>query len=108
VIRIDGNRIHDWSTFHDVFAQVFGFPSFYGRNMDAWIDCMSYLDEPSAGMSSIHVAAGEVLSLAVDNAASFKSRCPEQFQALVESAAFVNWRVMEKGGRPLIALGFHA
>jgi hypothetical protein len=108
VIRIDGNRIHDWSTFHDVFAQVLGFPSFYGRNMDAWIDCMSYLDEPSAGMSSIHVATGEVLSLAIDNAASFKSRCPEQFQALVESAAFVNWRVMEQGGRPLIALGFHA
>ena len=29
-----------------------GFPGFYDRNMNAWIDCMSYIDELGAGMNS--------------------------------------------------------
>ncbi len=35
-VRIDTNRIVDWNSFHDVFAEAFGFPDFYGRNMNAW------------------------------------------------------------------------
>jgi RNAse (barnase) inhibitor barstar len=53
VVRLDCDRITDWESFHAVFAEVFGFPSFYGRNMDAWIDCMSYLDKPEVGMSTV-------------------------------------------------------
>jgi len=51
VVRVDCDRITDWESFHSVFADVFGFPNFYGRNMNAWIDCMSYLDEPKAGIA---------------------------------------------------------
>ena len=46
VVRLDCDRITDWDSFHAVFAEVFGFPNFYGRNMNAWIDCMTYLDDP--------------------------------------------------------------
>ncbi|MFN7542324.1 MAG: barstar family protein [Acidobacteriota bacterium] len=35
VIKIPVDGITDWRTFHDVFQRTFGFPSFYGRNMDA-------------------------------------------------------------------------
>src|SRR5258706_471235 len=112
MIRIDASKISDSQSFHDVFAEAFGFPAFYGRNMDAWIDCLSYLDQPSAGMSTIHVAEGTVLPLVIDNAAQFKARCPGLFADLVECAAFVNWRVIERGGAftgtPLLALAFHA
>ncbi|WP_454835628.1 barstar family protein [Pseudomonas lini] len=52
MVQVDANLITDWQTFHSVFAQKFGFPGFYGRNMDAWVDCLSYLDDPSAEMSS--------------------------------------------------------
>ncbi len=45
VVRLDCDRITDWESFHSLFAEVFGFPDFYGRNMNAWIDCMSYLDD---------------------------------------------------------------
>ncbi|MDZ4753789.1 MAG: barstar family protein [Phycisphaerae bacterium] len=31
------------------FAETFGFPGFYGRNMNAWNDCMTFLDGPDAG-----------------------------------------------------------
>ncbi|WP_122763254.1 barstar family protein, partial [Pseudomonas viridiflava] len=81
--QVDANLISDWQTFHNVFAEQFGFPVFYGRNMDAWVDCLSYLDDPSAGLSSIRVQNGQTPSLVIDNAQSFKRRCPEQFKALV-------------------------
>jgi len=40
-VRVDATHIRDWDNFHDVFADAFGFPDFYGRNMDAWVDCMT-------------------------------------------------------------------
>jgi RNAse (barnase) inhibitor barstar len=112
MVRIDATRIVDWPSFHAVFAEAFGFPDFYGNNMNAWIDCLSYLDDPVAGMTSVHIGKGQVLALVVEHAADFKLRCPEQFSALVECAAFVNWRVMEQEGQfigvPLLALAMHA
>lgn len=106
MVQIDANLITDWQTFHDVFAEKFGFPSFYGRNMDAWVDCLSYLDDPSAEMSKLHIPCGQTLALLIDNAQCFKQRCPDQFEALVECAAFLNWRVVVAGGAPLLALAF--
>jgi RNAse (barnase) inhibitor barstar len=53
IVRIDTTKIRDWASFHEVFSEAFGFPDFYGRNMDAWIDCMTSLDDPAAGMSRI-------------------------------------------------------
>lgn len=58
VVRIDGDRIVDWPSFHGVFAEAFGFPDFYSQNMDAWIDCLGYLDEPEAGMTKVHAKPG--------------------------------------------------
>ncbi len=108
MIRIDGNSILDWPSFHSVFRTAFGFPDFYGCNMNAWIDCLSYIDDPSAGMTSVHTSPGVAFTLIIENAAELKRRCPEQFEALVECAAFVNWRTIEQGGSSLLALAFDA
>lgn len=108
VIRINSNLIIDEETFHSVFSEAFGFPNFYGRNMDAWIDCMGCLDEPAAEMSSVHVASGESLALVVGDASSFRSRCPLLYDELVECSAFVNWRCVEAGRPPLLALAMYA
>lgn len=107
MVQVDADLIRDWQTFHKVFAETFGFPGFYGGNMDAWVDCLSYLDDPSAGMSSVHVHSGQTLALVIENAESFKRRCPEQFEALVECAGFVNWRMVVAGGAALLALAFN-
>jgi len=107
VVKIDTGRITDWPTFHAVFAEMLGFPDFYGRNLDAWIDCMSYLDDPSAGMSSVHVAAGEVLVLQLDDVDGFSKRCPDQYQAIIESSAFVNWRRIDTGQAAVLTLSFY-
>lgn len=44
-VRLNTNQITDWASFHLVCKEAFGFPEFYGANMNAWIDCMSYLTE---------------------------------------------------------------
>ena len=96
-VRIDADHISDWPTFHAVFAKAFGFPQFYGKNMDAWIDCLTSLDYRAAEMTTVHVDPGGIVALIIDYAAGFKRRCPEQFDALVNCAAFVNWRRIEVG-----------
>lgn len=106
VVKIDGTRIYDWQSFHRVFAEALGFPDFYGNNMDAWIDCVSCADDPSAGMVSATVASGGVLTLQIENVDLFAKRCPEQYEALVEAVAFVNWRRVENGEGALLALAF--
>jgi len=107
-IQIDGSKITDWNSFHDHFSETLGFPGFYGRNMHAWNDCMTYLDDPEAGMTSVHVAPGEVLVICVSAVADFKKRCPDIFDALVECSAFVNYRRIEKGEHAVLALSFYA
>jgi hypothetical protein len=92
LVKLDTSRIHDWDTFHDAFAQAFGFPDFYGRNMNAWNDCMTYLDDPAAGMSKVHAPSGGVVVLELEHVADFARRCPEQYAAIIECSAFVNWR----------------
>ncbi len=106
VVKIDTRRITDWNTFDEVFQEAFGFPAFYGRNMNAWIDCMSSLDDPAAGMTTIHVQQGEVLVLQLDHVNDFSKRCPEQYAAIIEGAAFINWRRLEVGEGAVLALSY--
>lgn len=107
-VAIDASRISDWDSFHDTFAETFGFPGFYGRNMDAWNDCMTYLDDPDAGMTSTHVTPGDVIVLCVSAVADFRKRCPEIYDALVECSAFVNYRRIETGAPAVLVLSFYA
>jgi hypothetical protein len=106
-VEIDGSKISDWESFHGCFSAALGFPGFYGRNMDAWNDCMTSLDKPEEGLSSIHVGSGDVLVLCIMEASSLKKRCPEIFDALVECAAFVNYRRIDEGDAAIVALSFH-
>ncbi|WP_429253124.1 barstar family protein [Paraburkholderia sp. GAS333] len=77
-IFVDSTEITDWPSFHSVFAQALGFPAFYGRNMDASIDCLSYLDVPAAEMTTVHVSLNETLAIQVGAVDSFRTRCPQQ------------------------------
>ncbi len=71
--------------------EEFGFPDFYGMNMDAWIDCLTYLDEGD-GMCRFSLTKGEMLHIEVFDTEDFNFRLPEIFDALVECSAFVNRR----------------
>ncbi|HEY3834620.1 MAG TPA: barstar family protein [Acidimicrobiia bacterium] len=102
-IRIDGSRLTDWESFHDTFAAELGFPSYYGRNMNAWIDCMTSLDSPADGMTTVRGTAADVVVLHITNASSIPR---EIFDALNECAAFVNWRRVDMGESAILALSY--
>lgn len=104
IIRMDAEEIMDWDSFHAVFKRDLGFPDFYGENMDAWIDCMTCLDDPNSGMTTFTVTHDELAVLEVRGIRSFRERCPEQYAALVECSAFVNYRRVEIGNRPILSL----
>lgn len=76
--------------------------------MDAWIDCMSSLDDASDGLSEVTVSSGEVLVLTLENAGDFKLRCPELWQELLECVAFVNWRRMKQGQAAVLTISAYA
>ena len=103
-VCVDGAQLRDWDSFHSVFASKFGFPGFYGRNMDAWIDCMTSLDAPEDGMTSVHGSASDPVVLELANAHTVPK---EIFDTLVECAAFVNWRRLEKGHPAILMLSFN-
>ena len=101
--RIDTRLIDDWRTFHEVSKEVFGFPAFYGNNMDAWIDCLSDLDDDSR-MSRFYLAEGEILNIELEGTNDFRARLPQIFDTLVECIAFVNQRYVHDGKNPKLTL----
>lgn len=103
VVVVRMAQIKDWPTFHDTFARALGFPDFYGRNMDAWIDCLTYADEDD-GMHSITAAPGDVITLQLEGCREFRARCPEIYETFIDCAASVNWRRIQAGDRPVLAL----
>jgi Barstar (barnase inhibitor) len=106
VVQILTARITDWDSFHRVFAEVMGFPDFYGRNMNAWIDCMTSLDKPEDGMSKIHCVSPDVVVLQLECAKTFREKHRELYDAVVECSAFVNHRRIEAGEAAVLALSF--
>ncbi len=94
-VTIDFSKIRDRDSFHSIFQTSMGFPNFYGNNMDAWIDCMSYIDEPKAGMSSVTVLPGESLDMVLVGTEAAVHNCPEVFLDFLECTAFVNQRFIE-------------
>lgn len=106
-VKIDCNQINNWESFHDEFAAHFGFPAFYGRNMNAWIDCMSSLDDPDSGMTTITCPKGDYIILELDNVHNFQKEYPDLYETTIECSAFVNWRRLERNKPPLLMLSFY-
>jgi len=104
-VRLPTATIMDWDSFHAVCQETFGFPTFYGRNMNAWIDCLTYLDEGD-GMSRFDLRPDEKLIVEVLETKDLMRRVPDIFTALVETTAAVNQRHIQDGKQPMIALVF--
>jgi RNAse (barnase) inhibitor barstar len=103
-VRINTDLITDWNSFHDIFKMIFGFPDFYGRNMNAWIDCMTDIDDKETGMTKLWINKTDTLVIELTNTDSFKERCNDIYTALLECAAFVNYRKIESNEQAMIAI----
>ena len=73
--------------------------------MNAWIDCLTYLDEGD-GMSRFHLRSGEKLVVEVPETKDLVSRIPDVVAGLIEGAAAVNQRHIEEGKEPMMVLVF--
>jgi len=107
-VRLNSSEITSWDSFHDQFARAFGFFDGYGRNMNAWIDCMSDLDDPSSGMLAVHGDRDNPVLMEITHAEEFTQRCPDLLAELVVCSALVNRRFVDHGGAPILALVFIA
>ncbi|MEM9298204.1 MAG: barstar family protein [Bacteroidota bacterium] len=106
IVKIPIDRITDWDSFHDVFTETMGFPDFYGRNMEAWIVCMSSLNSKEDGMTTIHCTPPEVVTLDLGRVSVFCAKNKEIFDSLIECSAFVNHRKIKIRQPEVIALSF--
>jgi hypothetical protein len=104
-VRLDGEKINTWDAFHSESQAAFGFPGFYGRNSDAWIDCLSTLRE-NDGMTRFVLAPCESLRIVVPHSDVLRKQAPEIFSALKEYVSIVNQLYIENGKEPVLSLVF--
>ena len=105
--EIDATDIRDETSFHAVFQDALGFFDGYGRNMNAWIDCMNDLHGPRS-LSSFNLPEGEPVDLMFRGTDEFGRRCPELLRELVECTAAVNRRYRSMNSEVRVALVFRA
>lgn len=105
-VSLDGQAITDWPSFHRECRDAFGFPDFYGCNMDAWIDCLSYLRDDE-GMTKFRLAANQILQIDVLHADALRSSVPGLLDALEECIALINERYADYGEKPALILKLH-
>ncbi|WP_223789920.1 barstar family protein [Marinicella meishanensis] len=96
-INIDGSKITGWESFHDTFYEEMHFPGYYGRNMDAWIDCVSEI-----------VGDNGLLLLNISGIKGLKKNAPEIYESINECSAFVNYRFLEMGDKAALALSYYS
>jgi Barstar (barnase inhibitor) len=106
IIRIDARRLTDPAGMHAALAEAFGFPEFYGKNLDALVDCLTHLDDLKAGMSRAQVLPGEVAVLVLEHTSGLGKKAADQMKALVDAVAFVNWRRLQKSQPPVVTVAY--
>lgn len=88
-VTLDGAAITDWDAFHTQSHMVFAFPDFYGRTMDAWVDCLSYLRDAD-GMSAVRLKRGEVLHIEIRRADAWRAAQPDMLDEVLFCIAGIN------------------
>ncbi|MNJ97373.1 Barstar (barnase inhibitor) [compost metagenome] len=101
-LSVDFRQVNTLDEMHDVLAKVFDFPVFYGKNINALIDCWSSLRFPEDEMSGITVGKDELVLLEVKGMHHLDQIMMNHLIIAVED---VNKRSMEKiEQQPLILL----
>ena len=88
-ISLNGATMVDWPSFHDEFSRAFRFSDGYGRNRDAWIDCMTDLHGPNAH-SGLRLPAGEPIEIVLNGSATMAKSYPEIFAELLRLVRYAN------------------
>jgi RNAse (barnase) inhibitor barstar len=88
-IFVNGATIVSWPSFHDEFSRAFRFFDGYGRNREAWIDCMTDLHGPNA-LSGLRLPPGEPIEIVLNDSATMVKSHPEVFAELLRLVRYAN------------------
>ncbi|ASM02270.1 hypothetical protein BMF90_18065 [Serratia sp. OLHL2] len=100
-VKIDFAKIKTLDDFYTELSGLFGFPDFFGRNINALIDCFFSLRYPQDEMTKIHVAASEYLLMELHH---FSLASEEIKETLIFTIENVSLKCKEKGQEPSIVL----
>jgi hypothetical protein len=103
IVQLNGAVITDSDSFHTECQQAFGFPEFYGRNMDAWVDCLSYLRDDE-GMSKFRLKPDEILQIEVLQADTLHKQAPHILEEMEFCIIGINERYVDYGEKPALSL----
>ncbi|MDX5631075.1 MULTISPECIES: barstar family protein [unclassified Brenneria] len=100
-ITLNFSSIKTMDELYDELAFKFGFPDFFGRNIDAVIDCIFGIRYPDEGMTKINISENGYLSLNIKNFSGADEKVKEAIIFIIE---FVNYKYQFKGREPAILL----
>ena len=85
IVEIDLTSIKDMKEVHVFLQDKFGFPHFYGKNVNALIDCWSSLRFPEDEMCNFTINSEEVLILRIKGFSSASQSIINQLTIAVET-----------------------
>lgn len=68
---------------------------------------MSSIDSPDDGMSSVHCQKNGFLTIELVNIGALSGEKAEFLTAITDGVAFVNFRAIEVGEKPMLALSYN-
>ncbi len=100
-IEIDFNDIKSLEEMHELLMTKLMLPSFYGKNVNALIDCLSSLRHPEDEMTGISLGEDEILTINIKGLSKVNEICLKHFLISIEN---VNMRETSMEKLPSIRL----
>lgn len=96
-VRLKGAAFRDWESFWDACSTAFRFGSYFGRNKDAWYECMSELDQPVREDGSSPFPGDTLILVDYPGRALDRTVSKEIVSFLLQGCARVNAERVEEG-----------
>lgn len=81
--KLDLREASDEERFHSLILSAFGFPSYYGRNLDAFWDCLSEITGPAevelVGYDSLNPTMTRYVDSYIETLNEFAQECSSGF-----------------------------
>ncbi|MBI0473497.1 barnase inhibitor [Pectobacterium parmentieri] len=100
-VQIDFSHIKTADQFYTELSNLFGFPGFFGRNVNALIDCLFSLRYPHDEMTKIHITTSEYLLMELNYFSSAPDEIKELLMIAIEN---VSLKCREKNQKSSIVL----
>ncbi len=103
-VFIDFSKTKDIADLHNLLKTELGFPDFYGKNVNALIDCLSSMRFPEEGMSQVTLGEKEVL---IFEMSGFSNANMITINNLLIAVEETNKRELNRKREPSILLSIH-